>query len=124
MTRWNDEIAVVKRTQGPYDELATLIRSFRTAAQWTQSELAEKAGIAPMSVSTTENGRSTRWETLTKLANAFGFDTFIDLCRAEDCPEQAEQTRALLRAWNALPDDRARKDALMLIAAEVVKPRR
>ncbi|MDR1990016.1 MAG: helix-turn-helix domain-containing protein [Acidobacteriaceae bacterium] len=114
---------MAKRKQGPYADLAALIRSFRIAANWTQGELAEKAGIALMSVSAAENGRNARWETLTGIANAFGFENFIELCRAENHPLQTEQTRALLRAWKALPDDQARKDALDLVAAEIVKPR-
>jgi transcriptional regulator with XRE-family HTH domain len=53
-----------------YDDLANLIRSLRFSANWTQSELAERAGIALMSVSVVENGRNTRWETLNSLAHA------------------------------------------------------
>ncbi|MDR1990600.1 MAG: helix-turn-helix domain-containing protein [Acidobacteriaceae bacterium] len=107
-----------------YEELADLVRSFRHAADWTQSELAERAGIALMSVSAVENGRNVRWETLTSLANAFGFENFIELCRVEDNPSHTEQTRALLRVWSALPDDQARQAVLDLIAAELVKPRK
>ncbi|MDR1990688.1 MAG: helix-turn-helix domain-containing protein [Acidobacteriaceae bacterium] len=103
-------------------ELASLLRSVRLAANWTQDELADKAGISPMSVSAAENGRNTRWDTLTEIAHAFGFDSFIEMCRANGCPVQAEQTRALLRAWKALPDDKARGNALKRVAATVVKP--
>ncbi|MDR1990605.1 MAG: helix-turn-helix domain-containing protein [Acidobacteriaceae bacterium] len=106
-----------------YDDLANLIRSFRFSANWTQSELAERAGIALMSVSAVENGRNTRWETLNSIAQAFGYDSFIDLCRAGVDPLHAGQMQALLRAWDALPDEQARTNALALIAAEVVKPR-
>jgi transcriptional regulator with XRE-family HTH domain len=106
-----------------YEELANLIRLFRFSADWTQAELAAKAGIALISVSAVENGHNPRWETLTCLARAFGYDTFIDLCRSENNPSHNEQTQTLLRAWNALPNDQARKEVLALIAAEIVKPR-
>ncbi|MDR1988704.1 MAG: helix-turn-helix transcriptional regulator [Acidobacteriaceae bacterium] len=80
MTRSPDD--KMSRSPGPHSELAVLICSYRLAARWTQEELAAKAGLTLAVVAAIEDGHSTRWDTLTKLANAFGFDSFIDLCRA------------------------------------------
>lgn len=115
---------MTKRTQAPHEEIAVLIRSFRIAAHWTREELAVKAGLTPMVVAAAEEGHSTQWETLTKLANAFGCDSFVELCRAGDHLFQSEWTSKLLRLWKALPDDEARKRALDIVVAEVMKPRK
>jgi transcriptional regulator with XRE-family HTH domain len=114
---------MAKRQQGAFLDLATLIRSFRIAENLTQGELAKKAGIALMSVSAVENGHNARLETLTSIANALGFDNFIEMCRAENHPLQTEQMRALIRGWMALPDDESRKNILAIVATENMKAR-
>ncbi len=98
-----------------------LVRAFRLAANLTQTQLATAAGVGLTAVSQIETGHNTTWETLTGLSQALRFNGFIELCRAENREPESLQTRALLRAWRALPTERARLDALSLVAGKIVE---
>lgn len=48
------------------------IRAARQAQGWTQSELAERAGVSPRTIYAVERGRSCRQATKRRILNALG----------------------------------------------------
>jgi transcriptional regulator with XRE-family HTH domain len=59
-----------------YEELATKIRKLRTQKEWSQEELADRAGLHRTYISHLENGkRQISVETLCKIAAGLGISS-------------------------------------------------
>jgi len=65
---------VEQRRRRDYHVLARNLRRLRTQRRWTQEGLAQRSGVSRITISRIENEdeQSSRFETLEKLANAFG----------------------------------------------------
>jgi len=84
-------------------ELGSRIRALRKARDWTQKELAERAGLSEISIKTLEAGKySPRGDTLDKLARAFAVPVSSLLGENADAgPFPARQ----LREWGVTEAD-------------------
>ena len=94
------------------------LRAARELRKWSQSELAEKAGMPPSSIAHFESGsRKPSFDTLRRLANALEVTTDYLLGRVED-PSLAEAADPLFRDVSKLTgnDRELAKDFLKMLA--------
>jgi transcriptional regulator with XRE-family HTH domain len=76
------------------------IRAARQARGWTQTELADRAGVSPRTIYAVERGRSCRQATKRRILTALGVawelreDYFAGARRVRPIPREAEAQRA------------------------------
>jgi transcriptional regulator with XRE-family HTH domain len=102
----------------PSEIFTQRLRAARELRQWSQSELAERAGLPPSSIAHFETGtRKPSFDTLRRLANALEVTTDYLLGRVEN-PGRAEAGDPLYREVGKLSDgDREiAKDFLKMLA--------
>jgi transcriptional regulator with XRE-family HTH domain len=115
------------------DDLAASLSILRTIRRWSQSELAEAAGITNSAVSDYERGKvDPQTQTLQRLVRALGLPlsaldqtlAFIQIIRAQmlvdtDAPAESERASALFSQASAIsPRERERRAEIAAVASE------
>ncbi len=115
------------------DDLAASLSILRTIRRWSQSELAEAAGVTNSAISDYERGKvDPQTQTLQKLVRALGLPlsaldqtlAFIQIIRAQmlvdtDAPAERERASPLFSEASALsPRERERRAEIAEIASE------
>ncbi|MBF9052312.1 helix-turn-helix domain-containing protein [Roseobacter sp. HKCCD9010] len=102
----------------PSEIFQTRLRAARDLREWSQSELADQAGMPPSSIAHFEAGsRKPSFDTLRRLANALEVTTDYLLGRADD-PALAQSGDPLYRDVSKLSarDRELAKDFLQMLA--------
>ena len=111
------------------DDLAVTLSILRAIKRWSQSELAEVAGVTNSAISDYERGKvDPQTQTLQKIVRALGLplsaldqtQAFIQMIRAQmDTGEPGESESHLFSNATAVsPEERARRSEIAEIAAE------
>ena len=75
-------------------EIGTRVRAWRLREGWTQSELARRAGIAPITVTRLEQTGAIAMPRLLRVAAVLGaLETFSDVFKADSQIESLEELR-------------------------------
>lgn len=80
------------------------VRRARKSHEWTQGTLAEKAGVAPGTVNSIENGRNVRPGNMRAVLDALGIPPIVDTPQTVD--DGIKLALELVQKWlEALPDN-------------------